>query len=171
MKTSIYEKLIALVLLLLPMIVGAQTKTNATKTISFCGVPFGISVEEFKQKACTDELHDSLANLVGAKKCIIAPNVNIPRSTRFRTVCSLEISFGDDYGVWVLTGYDLLRNMLCAKYGQYQESENHNNGKQKLIWQLPYGEISLRRGKEDAVISYYDYSALKKELPELFKML
>lgn len=158
--------------MLIPLFVEAQTKTTASKTMSFCGVPFGISVEEFKQKACTDVLRDSLANLVGAKKCAIyAPNVNIPRSTRFKTVCSLEVSFGDDYGVWVLTGYDLLRNILCAKYGQYQESEDHNNGRQELKWVLPYGEISLRRGKEDAVISYYDYSALKKELSGLFKML
>lgn len=147
----------------------AQNRTTPTKSLMFCGVPFGIDVDEFKAKTATDALEDSLASLVGAKKCIIATNVNLPK--RPKIVCGVEVSFGDDYGTWVLYGFDVLRSVLSAKYGtQYHESKD-DDGRQKLIWSLPYGEVSLKRGKERAVISYYDYAALKKAFPSLFKML
>lgn len=149
---------------------AAQSRTNVPKGLTFCSVPFGISVEDFKARATTGSLQDSLANLVGAKKCIIyVPNVSLPKKPNI--ACSVEVSFGDDYGAWVIYGFDMLRNILVAKYGsQYHESKD-NDGRQKLIWSLPYGEVSLKRGKENAVISYYDYAAMKKAFPSLFKML
>lgn len=148
---------------------SAQNRATAAKGLTFCGVPFGINVEDFEARACNKALKDSLANIVGAKECIIfVPNVNLPKKPNI--ACSVEVSFGDDYGVWAIYGFDMMRNILAAKYGQFHESED-KEGRQKLIWQLPYGEISLKRGKENVVISYYDYSALKKAFPSLFKML
>lgn len=168
------KKLIAMMLLVVLAIsatdnISAQNKTNTAKGLTFCGVPFGINVEDFKARACNEALKDSLANIVGAKECIIyVPNVNLPKKPNI--ACGVEVSFGDNYGAWAIYGFDMIRCILASKYGNFQESKDAN-GRQKLIWQLPYGEISLKRGKESVVISYYDYTALKKAFPSLIKML
>lgn len=153
----------------MPVVSLAQTTKTATtqKGLTFCGVPFGISVTDFSNK--TKSMSDSLANLVGVKKCIIySPNVNLPKKSNI--ACSVQVSFEDDYGTWVLTGFDMLRAILVAKYGNYTEYKDYN-GRLVLTWKLSNGMISLERAKEYAVIDYYDFASMKKAYPNIFKNL
>uniref|UniRef100_UPI004056BDEF hypothetical protein n=1 Tax=Alistipes sp. TaxID=1872444 RepID=UPI004056BDEF len=160
---------ILLALILCCGFVQAQTISNSAKIMSFCGVPFGIDSEEFDRRAGSVELRDSIALMVGADNCRIMKS-NVTLRVKPKIACTLEVTIGDKYGVWVLYGLDLLKNMLKIKYGDYQEFTDYQ-GRKMYVWKLSYGEVSLYRSDEDAVIHYYDYNALKKAFPSLLKML
>ncbi len=150
----------------------SQRHSNATTTMKFCNVPLGIDTEVFKARVCTESMRDSLAELVGASMCVIYhPNLSIPYPQRLRTVCSAGVTFGGDYGTWIIQGFELLRNILTAKYGEPSYETTDRDGKPLLVWVMDYGEVTLKRDHEEATIKYVDYAALKQELPLLFKML
>lgn len=160
---------ILLALILCCGMASAQTISNSAKIMSFCGVPFGIDTEEFDRRVETIELRDSIARMVGAEKCSIKKS-NVTLRVKPKIACTLEVTIGDKYGIWVLSGLDLLKNMLTIKYGNYQEFTDYD-GRKMYVWKLSYGEVSLYRSSEEAVIHYFDYNALKKAFPSLLKML
>lgn len=159
---------ILLVLMLCCGVLYAQTTTKTTNSLSFCGVPFGIDAEEFDKR--TDGIEDSIIQMVGAEKVrVCKANLNMPYKARPKIACTLEVSIGDTYGYWILEGFDLLKNMLAIKYGKYQEFTDVK-GRKMYVWRLPYGEVSLHRSDENAIIHYCDYNAIKKAFPSLSTM-
>lgn len=92
------KKILAILLIIIPFAVFAQTTKSSTsrKGMTFCGVPFGISVDEFKNRACTQELRDSLAKMVGAEECVIYnPNLNVGLVKGVNIAYGVSLSFSD----------------------------------------------------------------------------
>lgn len=152
------KKLFLLLALIMPMITFAQQK--AIQSLTFCGVPFGIPTEEFKQKIDAKKT-DGKLSAWGFDDI----NYNVNLYTGADIAYSVEVRFGSSEQYKGAFAENNLLGSMCAKYGEFQEYRNRDNELRK-VWFLKNGLITMSystfQGQTSYVVTIIDYAAIKK---------
>ena len=156
------KRLIALLLLALPILAGAQTTTPPIKVF---GIPLGITVGEFRTKV--EAVNEKLPALLGEYKADIILHMYESYGSD-DIVWQVTIRTESKYGMAVTAGYKIT-SILSAKYGAPKES--YNTKTPCLRWDLKNGYIITWYNDSSFYAQFIDYSALKKAHPELYKGL
>lgn len=155
----IMKKLLIFLVLIMPIIAFAQQK--AIQSLTFCGVPFGIPTEEFKQKVDAQKTDDGKLSAWGFDEI----NYNVNLYTGADIAYSVEVRFGSSEQYKGAFAENNLLGSMCAKYGEFQEYRNRDNDLRK-VWFLKNGLITMSysniQGKTSYVITIIDYAAIKK---------
>lgn len=160
------KKLIAIVMMLLPMLAWGQTRTS-TQSISVFGIPLGITAVEFRSKQ--DAIKNDIPQIVGSKDA--------------RLIISMYTGYKDSDIIWhavlvveseyvsVSNEVNTITNVLNAKYGKPENSYEIN--KPCLRWSLKNGCVTAwsENGGKTFYVKFVDYAALRKAQPQLFKNL
>lgn len=160
------KKLIAIVMMMLPMLAWGQTRTS-TQSISVFGIPLGITAGEFRSKQ--DAIKNDIPQIVGSKDA--------------RLIISMYTGYKDSDIIWhavlvveseyvsVSNEVNTITNVLNAKYGKPENSYEIN--KPCLRWSLKNGCVTAwsENGGKTFYVKFVDYAALRKAQPQLFKNL
>ena len=166
------KKIIAMMLMLLPMIAWGQTRA-VTIPVKVFGVPLGTTVVEFNDKV--HALNDSvLAKLLHVDKAEIF--LTMYEGTSNSDIAWQAFVKAKNKYVTHGTASTRLIAVLSAKHGAPQTSQNCD-GNKTLRWEIKGGYIQVwseRRYGDDSdtfYMQFVDYAALKKANPELYQLV
>ena len=158
------KKLLAMMLMLLPMIAWGQTKATTTP-IKVFGIPLGITAKEFK--AQYQNIKAQLPAMTGEDEAYITLNM-YEGTADDAIVWQVALKTENKYVSASASGFRIT-SILSAKYGAPKESINVKE--RCLRWDLKNGYIVAWYEKQSFYVQFVDYAALKKALPDLYKGL
>ncbi len=143
------KKLIAMMLML--------TACFNVYAIKFCGQDLDVRAD-IVESVIERELPAFASNIGATKhKCQINKNLpNLPETKDGVTMCcDVEVEFTFK-ATTSLSGYTLLRSMLCSKYGRYMDATPIKElGKRCIMWTTDSGQVILYTLGEKVYLHFF----------------
>lgn len=162
------KKILLVLAMIMPIIALAQQK--APTSLTFCGIPLGLSTDDFKAKVDSKKVDGKLPCISTLDDVIY--NVNTSGQSDYAYMVEVQIRSSRPY----VGGFseNIIIGSLCAKYGDFSEYRNRE-GELRKIWFLKNGIVTMHystlQGQVGYVVNIIDYGALKKSFGSLEKVL